>query len=129
MKIAAQILRDPLLRKIWFEDLKTMSNRISLMRTTLYNLLFQNWATERWDQIVQQSGMFGFLGLTLGVVLQLRERYHIYMADNSRISIAGLNESNVYMSPEQLLNVYKLRAKPKCSHWPYIYKHNATKMA
>ncbi|OQV08493.1 hypothetical protein CLAIMM_12756 [Cladophialophora immunda] len=47
------------------------------------------------DHILQQSGMFGFLGLPYSVVLQLREQYHIYMADNSRISIAGLNESNV----------------------------------
>lgn len=64
--------------------------------------------------------MFGFLGLSLETVLTLRgswpgpifelehvfqfllltpilpeERYHIYMADNSRISIAGLNPNNV----------------------------------
>lgn len=58
--------------------------------------------------------MFGFLGLSSGIVLQLRgllsspfssmvenadvtakAEYHVYMADNSRISIAGLNPGNV----------------------------------
>ncbi|EXJ71670.1 uncharacterized protein A1O5_05478 [Cladophialophora psammophila CBS 110553] len=92
-KIAAQILRDPFLRKMWFEDLKTMSNRISLMRKTLYNLLVKNGAPGTWDHFVQQLGMLGFLGLTHDVVLT--DQYHIYLADNSRISIAGLNESNV----------------------------------
>lgn len=66
-----------------------------------------------WDHLIQQSGMFGFLGLSPEVVLKLRgrcvsypiarvlmqivdaEHYHIYMADNSRISIAGLNRRNV----------------------------------
>lgn len=63
-----------------------------------------------WDHLIKQSGMFGFLGLSRDVVLELKrkytqiiehqandhlERHHVYMAENSRISIAGLNESNV----------------------------------
>ena len=58
--------------------------------------------------------MFGFLGLSPGVVTELKgrfaysapvtgengcshnaEKYHIYMAQNSRVSIAGLNPGNV----------------------------------
>lgn len=58
--------------------------------------------------------MFGFLGLSSEIVLKLRgllssrfssmvdnadvaakAEYHVYMADNSRISIAGLNPGNV----------------------------------
>ncbi|OQV08492.1 hypothetical protein CLAIMM_12755 [Cladophialophora immunda] len=34
-KIAAEILGDSLLRNMWFEDLKTMSDRIAAMRTSL----------------------------------------------------------------------------------------------
>ncbi|KAL2398606.1 Aspartate aminotransferase, mitochondrial [Exophiala dermatitidis] len=94
-KIATQILLDESLKRMWFEDLKTMSSRIELMRERLCQLLVKNGALGTWDHIRQQSGMFGFLGLSEEVVLKLREQYHIYMADNSRISIAGLNESNV----------------------------------
>ncbi|KAI4717783.1 hypothetical protein E4T48_06060 [Aureobasidium sp. EXF-10727] len=48
-----------------------------------------------WKHLKEQTGMFGFLGLTPEVVTRLREDFHIYMASNSRISIAGLNVSNV----------------------------------
>ncbi|KAI4762109.1 hypothetical protein E4T52_05729 [Aureobasidium sp. EXF-3400] len=48
-----------------------------------------------WKHLKEQTGMFGFLGLTPEVVVRLREEFHIYMASNSRISIAGLNMSNV----------------------------------
>lgn len=53
--------------------------------------------------------MFGFLGLSKDVVKTLKgsyspadlseltrlDEYHIYMAENSRVSIAGLNTGNV----------------------------------
>ncbi|KAL2434878.1 Aspartate aminotransferase, mitochondrial [Exophiala dermatitidis] len=94
-KIATQILLDESLKRMWFEDLKTMSSRIEMMRERLCQPLVKNGALGTWDHIKQQSGMFGCLGLSKEVVLKLREQYHIYMADNSRISIAGLNESNV----------------------------------
>lgn len=64
-----------------------------------------------WGHLKEQTGMFGFLGLAPEVVTRLRgksifrvdksrsdnqvEEFHIYMASNSRISIAGLNKSNV----------------------------------
>lgn len=64
-----------------------------------------------WTHLKQQTGMFGFLGLTPEVVTRLRgklvlqvnktyfdnqaEEFHIYMASNSRVSIAGLNVGNV----------------------------------
>ncbi|KAJ5169997.1 aminotransferase [Penicillium coprophilum] len=57
--------------------------------------LVASGAPGTWDHLIRQSGMFGFLGLSPSVVLKLREKYHIYMADNSRISIAGLNRENV----------------------------------
>jgi aspartate aminotransferase len=67
-----------------------------------------------WDHLLRQSGMFGFLGLPANAVKILKgtfvlvtarnevlltqlglDQYHIYMAENSRISIAGLNSGNV----------------------------------
>ncbi|KAJ5448526.1 aminotransferase [Penicillium cf. griseofulvum] len=79
----------------WHDDLVTMSSRIRSMRTELYDSLVTSAAPGTWEHLIRQSGMFGFLGLSPSVVLKLREKYHIYMADNSRISIAGLNKQNV----------------------------------
>jgi aspartate aminotransferase len=39
--------------------------------------------------------MFSFTGLTEAQVLALREKYHVYMTKNGRISMAGLNTNNV----------------------------------
>ncbi|KAJ5156885.1 aminotransferase [Penicillium capsulatum] len=94
-KIASQVLGSEELRQMWYADLVTMSGRIRAMRMTLYEHLVSFGAPGSWDHLIRQSGMFGFLGLSAEAVVQLREKYHIYMADNSRISIAGLNDNNV----------------------------------
>ncbi|KAJ5125132.1 hypothetical protein N7448_004459 [Penicillium atrosanguineum] len=107
-RIASQILGRDDLKKMWYADMITMSDRIRSMRNALYDHLVSLGAPGAWEHLIRQSGMFGFLGLSLEIVLRLRglssiiiltwrvkEKYHIYMADNSRISIAGLNEGNV----------------------------------
>ncbi|THX11145.1 hypothetical protein D6D13_04984 [Aureobasidium pullulans] len=67
-----------------------MSSRIAEMRGALYQSLSKQ-TEQDWTHIIRQSGMFGFLGLSPVVV----HEYHIYMAESSRISIAGLNLGNV----------------------------------
>ncbi|KAM0187770.1 hypothetical protein ACHAPI_010998 [Fusarium lateritium] len=94
-KIVENVLSNPVFTEIWHEDMANMSNRISSMRNALYNCLLDHATPGFWKHLIRQSGMFGFLGLSPNVVKELRETYHIYMADNSRISLAGLNESNV----------------------------------
>ncbi|KAJ5416304.1 hypothetical protein N7465_004999 [Penicillium sp. CMV-2018d] len=94
-KIASTVLADATLREAWHDDLITMSSRIRSMRSELYDSLVSSGAPGSWEHLIRQSGMFGFLGLSPSVVQRLREQYHIYMADNSRISIAGLNKQNV----------------------------------
>lgn len=83
------------------------------------DILMPAGAPGSWDHLIRQSGMFGFLGLSPEIVLKLKgqslmflsklsclllgikfkssctDDYHIYMAGNSRISIAGLNPGNV----------------------------------
>ncbi|KAL4807226.1 pyridoxal phosphate-dependent transferase [Aspergillus unguis] len=94
-RIAETILGDDALKHVWFEDLKTMSGRIQEMRQKLFAGLKQYSPSRSWDHLIQQSGMFGFLGLEREAVRVLKDDYHIYMAENSRISIAGLNTANV----------------------------------
>ncbi|KAL4927661.1 pyridoxal phosphate-dependent transferase [Aspergillus undulatus] len=93
-KIAETVLSDDELKKVWFEDLKTMSGRIQEMRRALFDGL-NTYSTGTWNHLIEQSGMFGFLGLPRVAVRTLKDEYHIYMAENSRISIAGLNTGNV----------------------------------
>ncbi|KAG9867422.1 aromatic-amino-acid aminotransferase, partial [Aureobasidium melanogenum] len=94
-KIASVVLGSEKQRNAWYKDLKTMSSRIRVMRESLHDALIACEAPGTWHHLKQQTGMFGFLGLTPDVVAKLREQHHIYMASNSRISIAGLTSSNV----------------------------------
>ncbi|KAF6826610.1 aspartate aminotransferase (class I and II) [Colletotrichum plurivorum] len=111
-RIAAKVLGTPEIKEQWAKDLITMSGRIRAMRQRVYDELVRLQTPGDWSHIVKQSGMFGYTGISKGQVQHLEgwcfcrivfttqanlptEKYHVYMADTSRISIAGLNEKNV----------------------------------
>lgn len=89
------ILGDPALFAEWQSELVIMSNRIKEMRTLLKAALDENGAPGNWDRIVNQIGMFSYTGLTPQQVKFMREKYHIYMTSNGRISMAGLTRPTV----------------------------------
>ncbi|PYH85795.1 PLP-dependent transferase [Aspergillus uvarum CBS 121591] len=70
-------------------------SRIAGMRNQLFDELTTLGTLGDWTRITQQKGMFCVLGLTPEQVHHLKETHHIYMAESSRVSIAGLNEGNV----------------------------------
>ncbi|KAL9105938.1 MAG: hypothetical protein Q9227_008962 [Pyrenula ochraceoflavens] len=94
-KIASIVLNDQDLFNTWEEDLKTMSGRIIEMRKALKGMLDQMGTPGTWEHITSQIGMFSFTGLTEKQVGMLRDKFHIYMTKNGRISMAGLNTNNV----------------------------------
>ncbi|RFU32346.1 hypothetical protein B7463_g3958, partial [Scytalidium lignicola] len=94
-QIVATVLSNPEIKAQWDTDLITMSSRIRTMRKGLYEELLRLETPGDWSHIVNQSGMFCYTGLTPRQIGHLNREYHIYMADTSRISIAGLNEGNL----------------------------------
>ncbi|CRG91389.1 aspartate aminotransferase [Talaromyces islandicus] len=94
-RIASIVLNDPALYAQWEQDLKTMSGRIIEMRQGLRQRLEAKGTPGSWDHITSQIGMFSFTGLSEKQVLILREKWHIYMTKNGRISMAGLNTHNI----------------------------------
>lgn len=79
----------------WQDDVKTMAHRIKRVRVLLKSELEKLGAQGDWSHIEQQIGMFSFTGLSSAQVQQLREKHHIYMLSNGRMSLSGLNEGNV----------------------------------
>jgi aspartate aminotransferase len=77
-----------------------MANRIIEMRSALFNALLGLKTPGTWNHIMDQIGMFSFTGLSSAQVQVLREKYHVYMTSNGRISMAGLNSSNVHRFAE-----------------------------
>ncbi|KAM5437777.1 Aspartate aminotransferase, cytoplasmic [Microsporum ferrugineum] len=94
-RLASLVLNDPALFKEWEEDLRTMSGRIVEMRQGVRDRLEEKGTPGTWDHITNQIGMFSFTGLTEEQVHILREKWHIYMTKNGRISMAGLNIHNI----------------------------------
>ncbi|KAF5577519.1 aspartate aminotransferase cytoplasmic [Fusarium pseudocircinatum] len=94
-RLAATVLGNSELLKQWHQDLVTMSSRIRAMRKKLYDELVRLGTPGDWSHIVNQTGMFGYTGISKPQIERLEEQYHIYMANTSRISLAGLNDHNV----------------------------------
>ncbi len=89
------ILSSDELRHEWCNELKEMRDRINGNRQLLVDKLLENGVTRDFSFIPRQKGMFSFLGITPEQVQQLQDEYSIYMVGSSRMSIAGIANSNV----------------------------------
>lgn len=94
-RIVSRILSTPDLFAEWESDLLTMANRINDMRKALYDELKRLKTPGTWNHIITQIGMFSYTGLNPSQVDRLVNEFHIYLTKNGRISMAGLNTSNV----------------------------------
>lgn len=94
-RLVALVLTNPELRKMWEEDLKTMSTRISAMRVALVKALTELGTPGDWGHIVKQIGMFAYTGLTEAQVERLTAEWHVHLLKSGRISMAGVNSRNV----------------------------------
>ena len=95
-RVVAKVLTEPKLHQQWLADIQTMSHRIMDMRKALHEALTQKYKTPgSWDHILSQIGMFSFLGLNQEQCSRLTDEGHIYLVKTSRISLSGLNPSNV----------------------------------
>ena len=89
------VLNNVDLRQQWLAELAEMRDRINAMRVLLVEKLKFKNASQDFSFIQNQLGMFSFLGITPTQVHQLRDQYSVYMVDSSRISIAGMNHTNI----------------------------------
>ncbi|KAJ3459926.1 hypothetical protein FSOLCH5_003631 [Fusarium solani] len=93
--IIKEVLGNDDMYQEWLDNLGVMSDRIKQMRQELYNGLVALRTPGTWEHILNQIGMFSYLGLTPGQVAVLVDKYHIYAMSTGRACIAGLNPSNV----------------------------------
>lgn len=89
------VLSNPELTNEWHRELKIMAGRINDMRQALYDNIKNCGSKLNWDHIIKQIGMFAYTGLNLEQVRRLKNEFHIYMTNDGRISISGLNTNNV----------------------------------
>lgn len=94
-RIVSRILSNQNLKKEWIDALETMYLRISGIRKKLLDELKHLETPGNWEHIVNQIGMFSYTGLTKEQSILMKTKFHIYMSENGRISLAGLNTKNV----------------------------------
>ncbi|PCI61988.1 MAG: aromatic amino acid aminotransferase [Gammaproteobacteria bacterium] len=93
--IVETILDSTELTAQWHVELKEMRDRINGNRQLIVDKLIENGVTRDFSFITRQSGMFSFLGITPEQVQRLQDEFSIYMVGSSRMSIAGIANSNV----------------------------------
>lgn len=103
--IAAKILNDPALKAEWLAELKAVGERILKMRELLKAELIKIGTPGNWDHITNQIGMFSFTGLSFDQSTRLVEEKHVYLCDNGRISVAGINAGNVEYTAKAIKEV------------------------
>ena len=79
----------------WADDMKCMAGRIGAMRVALVEALARAGSKRNWDHITKQIGMFSFTGLTKAQCDAMIREHAVYLTSNGRISMAGLNMTNV----------------------------------
>ena len=93
--IVRTVLSDETLTKQYYEECESMADRILSMRTRLVDALKEAGSTHDWSHVTEQIGMFAFTGMSAEMCDELTSKYAIFLTRDGRISIAGLNDSNL----------------------------------
>jgi len=94
-QIVVTVLSNPELAAEWRQELLGMARRIIAMRELLVRHLTELGTPGDWSHITRQIGMFSFTGLSEPQCEALIKHHHVYLLKSGRISMAGVNSSNV----------------------------------
>ena len=102
--IIAQILSNEPLRELWKEELDRMRSRIVLMRQRLIKALTDSHPqyAEDYEDLDSCRGMFITTGLKRNQTRWLQNEYGIYLIENGRLCLAGLNDGNIDLVAEAI---------------------------
>lgn len=106
-KVVATVLSSPELFQTWATELAGMRDRIRDMRAQLVAKLKEHGATQNFDFVLQQRGMFSYSGLTAEQVERLRQEHGIYAVSSGRICVAALNSQNIDVVAKAIAQVLK----------------------
>ncbi|HEY7886123.1 MAG TPA: amino acid aminotransferase [Cellvibrionaceae bacterium] len=96
------IYHSPELYSLWQSELANMRERIQQLREQLVGALNTCQAQRDFSFIRSERGMFSFLGLSTAEVRRLKQEFSIYMTENSRINVAGLNDEKLGLLSEAI---------------------------
>jgi aspartate aminotransferase len=94
-RLVKTVLSSESLTLEWKKELNEIRERVKQLRQNLCNKLAHEIPGRDFSFMRQQKGMFSFAGLSSDEALKLRKKNAIYLLENGRINVAGLNASNV----------------------------------
>ncbi len=98
------ILSNPELNALWRSEVDDMRNRIETMRRKLYDQLLNMGArAEDFSYLLDQKGMFTLTHFDEQQIRALRNNSAIYLVENGRMCVAGLNDNNLTKVAEALI--------------------------
>lgn len=106
-RLVGKVLSNPELRSLWEQELYEVRKRIQSTRKQFIELLTEKIPETDFSFLSNQQGMFSILGLTKPLVEQLRNDHAIFLPDNGRISIPGLNQRNLQYVTDSIAKVLK----------------------
>ncbi len=104
-RVVTMILNDAALRSDWESELEAVREGMLKLRTQLAGELRQRTNSDRFDFVADHRGMFSRLGASPEQVAELRDQHGIYMVGDSRLNIAGLNETSVPILAQAIVDV------------------------
>lgn len=93
VRIVEQIMNQDDLYQMWVKEVGVYRERLHSVRKGLSNQL--KTLGDRFSHIAKGRGLFALTGLNAAQIEELKATHGIYLVGNSRINIAGLNESNI----------------------------------
>ena len=93
--IVDRVLHDAELSALWKSEVTAIRDRINGLRALFVEKLAARGTSRDFSFIANERGMFSFLGISREQIVRLREAFHVYMLESSRVNIAGINSSNV----------------------------------
>eukprot|EP00586_Coscinodiscus_wailesii_P018213 CAMPEP_0172517702 /NCGR_PEP_ID=MMETSP1066-20121228/287204_1 /TAXON_ID=671091 /ORGANISM="Coscinodiscus wailesii, Strain CCMP2513" /LENGTH=391 /DNA_ID=CAMNT_0013299837 /DNA_START=266 /DNA_END=1444 /DNA_ORIENTATION=+ len=94
-RIVSAILEDARLRGDFVSQCRGMADRINVMRGELRGGLERAGSNKNWEHVTKQIGMFAYSGLSKEECELLRDKHHVYLTLDGRISMAGVTTANV----------------------------------
>lgn len=93
--VVDDVMNHPELYAQWVDEVYVMRDRIRAMRQKLQDVLSAKVPGRDFSYFTKQRGMFSFTGLTPEQVARLQSEFAVYMVDNGRMCVAGLNSNNI----------------------------------
>ena len=105
--LVKKILQDKPLKTRWLAELEQMRLRLMTVRQAIVNGLAssESAALRDWRFLTDGGGMFALFPLSAAEIKTLKQEEGIYLVDNGRVNLSGLNPDNIALALAAIIKV------------------------